>query len=199
VLPYAYLAAVGLIALTRAVTSHPSVADLALTPDELAAGHVWLLGTSAAIINGSALPQLAALAVTIVVCVERVGAWFAVVVMLVAHVGATLLAYAVLLIATGDADGSHNRSFDYGTSAVWLGLLGALAIDWLHRGRRLPAAAACLTAVAGALLFPLMPALEHAFAFALGAGLAALRESRRRADPSARSGASTASAPAAAA
>jgi peptidoglycan/LPS O-acetylase OafA/YrhL len=117
--------------------------------------------------------------------------------MVVAHVGATLLAYAVLLVATGDADGSHNRTFDYGTSAVWLGLLGALTVDWVRRGRRLPAAAASATAVAGAVLFPLMPALEHAFAFALGAALAALRESRRPVDRSARSGASTESAPAA--
>ena len=196
-LPYAYLAAVVLIALARAVTGHPSVADLALTPDDLAAGHVWLFATSGTIVNGSVVPQLVALVATIVVCVERFGARFCVVVMFVAHVGATLLAYAVLLVATGDADGSHNRTFDYGTSAVWLGLLGALMVDWLHRGRRLPAAAACATAVAGAVLFPLMPALEHAFAFALGAGLAALRESRRSADPPVRSGASTESAPAA--
>ena len=195
-LPYAYLAAVALIALARAATGHPTVAALALTPDALGAGHVWLLATSGAIVNGSVVPQLVALAATIVVAVQRLGVRFTVVVMVVAHVGATLLAYAVLQVTTGDADGAHNRTFDYGTSAVWLGLLGALAVEWLHRGHRLLAAAACAAALAGAILFPLMPALEHVLAFALGA---VLTEWRRSVGRSARSGASKASAPAAAA
>jgi hypothetical protein len=199
-LPLAYLLIVTAVALTRAVDGHPTVPAVALTPDALGAGHVWLLATSAVIINGTALPQLLALAATMSVAVRRLGAWFVVAVMVVAHVGATLLAYAVLLVATGDADGAHNRTFDYGTSAVWLGLVGALAVAELAPARRgsrsaqLVVAAAGTTALAGALLFPLMPALEHAFGFALGAGLTALRESRESGRRSARSAASTASA-----
>jgi hypothetical protein len=197
---FAYLLAVAAVALARAVSGHPTVADLALTPDALAAGRVWLLATSAVIVNGMVVPQLLALIATMVVAVRWLGARFATGVMVAAHVGATLLAYAVLLVATGDADGAHNRTFDYGTSAVWLGLLGALLpAARRRRGGRFVVAAACSTALVGALFFPLMPALEHALAFALGAGLAALRESRRSAGQSARSAASTASGPAAAA
>jgi hypothetical protein len=137
--------------------------------------------------------------------VRALGATFVVVVMVAAHVGATLLAYVILLVATGDADGAHNLNLDYGTSAVWLGLLGALTVAYFaparrrDRGAQLVVVAACASAIVGAALFPLMPALEHALAFALGAGLAALRESRRFAGRSARSAASTASGRAAAA
>jgi hypothetical protein len=157
------------------------------------------------IINGAALPQLAALAVTMLAAVRALGATFVVVVMVAAHVGATLLAYVILLVATGDADGAHNLNLDYGTSAVWLGLLGALTVAYFaparrrDRGAQLVVVAACASAIVGAALFPLMPALEHALAFALGAGLAALRGSRRFAGRSARSAASTASGRAAAA
>jgi hypothetical protein len=196
----AYLVLVATVALARVFSGHPTVADLALTPDALAAGRVWLLATSAVIVNGSVVPQLLALIATMVVAVRWLGARFTIVVMVVAHVGATLLAYGVLFIATGDADGAHNRTFDYGTSAVWLGLLGALLPGARRRpGGRLVVAAACATAIVGALFFPLMPALEHALAFALGAGVGALREARRSAGQSARSAASTASGPAAAA
>ena len=194
----AYLLVVATVALARAVSGHPTVADLALTPDALAAGRVWLLATSAVIVNGIVVPQLLALIGTMVVAIRWLGARFTIVVMVVAHVGATLLAYAGLLVTTGDADGAHNRTFDYGTSAVWLGLLGALVPAARHRpGGRLVVAAACATALVGAVFFPLMPALEHFLAFALGAGLGALRESRRSAGQSARSAASTASGPAA--
>jgi hypothetical protein len=196
-LPLAYLAIVCVVALARAATGHPSVATLALTPDDLGSGRVWLLASSAVIVNGIALPQVLALAATLVAALRRLGALFVLIVMVVAHVGATLLAYAVLWAATGDADGAHNRSFDYGTSAVWLGLLGALAVALLeparHGDRRaqLVVAAACACALVGATLFPLMPAIEHALAFALGAGLAVLRERRLRDGRSARPVAST--------
>lgn len=202
-LPLSYILIVGLVALGRAASGHPTAGSLALTPDKLAAGHVWLLPTSAVIINGSALPQLIALALTIIGAVRWLGARFVVAVMIVAHVGATLLAYAILIVTTGDADGAHNRTLDYGTSAVWLGLLGALAVALFEPARRgsrrarLVVATASACAVVGATLFPLMPALEHALAFALGAGLAALRGSRQAAGRSARSGASTESAGAA--
>ena len=197
--PAAYLAAVVVVAVSRALTGHPSARGWGMTPDELAAGKVWLLATSALIVNGSAVPQLGALALTIAASLRHLHGRFVTAVMVVAHVGATLLAYAVLLAATGEADGLHSHTNDYGTSAVWLGLLGALAIAALREavdGDRLARVfiAAALAAVAGAVaFFPLMTATEHALAFALGAGLSAIREARRFAGRSARSAASTAS------
>ena len=187
-----------MIALTRAVGGHPAIATTALTPDRLAGGQVWLLATSAVVINGVVLPQLVALAVTIWAALRLLGARFVVLVMIVAHVGATLLTYALLFVVTGDVDGKHNPGFDYGTSAVWLGLLGALTADLLPAARsgdrraRLVVGAGLVCVTVGVLAFPLMPATEHCFAFALGAGLVALRRSRRRADRLARSAASTA-------
>ena len=197
--PAAYLAVVVAVALSRALTGHPAAGGWGLTPDELGAGKVWLLATSGLIVNGSPLPQLAALAVTIAAALRHMPARWATAVMLTAHIGATLLAYATLLIATGEADGVHSHSNDYGTSAVWLGLVGALAVASLREavaGDRLARAyiPAALGALAGAIaLFPLMTATEHALAFMLGAGLSALREARRFAGRSARSAASTAS------
>jgi hypothetical protein len=176
-----------------------------MTSDELGAGKVWLLATSGLIVNGSAVPQLLALALTLAAVLRRLSGRFVTAVMVVAHVGATLLAYAILLAATGEADGLHSHSNDYGTSAVWLGLVGALAVASLPEALRgnWPArafiAAGLVTLAAAVAFFPLMTATEHALAFALGAGLAGLREARRLADRSARSAASTASAPAEAA
>ena len=204
-LPLAYLVAVAAVALSRAIDGHPTVASTALTPDALAAGRVWLLASSAVVVNGVVVPQLVVLAATLVAALRMLGARFVLLVMVVAHVGATLLAYALLAVATGDADGSHNRSYDYGISAVWLGLLGALAIALVPaagRGNlwaRIVIVAALASAVVAVAFFPLMPATEHGFAFAIGAGLTALRESRRLAGRSARSAASTASSEAASA
>lgn len=196
-LPLLYLAAVIAIALTRAISGAPTVHATALTPDALGSGRVWLLATSAVVVNGVVLPQLVALGATVVAALRVLGAAFTALVMLVAHVGATLLAYVFLFVVTGDADGAHNRSFDYGTSAVWLGLLGALTVLLLPRARagdraaRLVVAFGFACVAIGVVFFPLMAATEHGVAFALGAGLTALRERRRVAYRSARSGAST--------
>ena len=103
--------------------------------------------------------------------------------------------YVILLAATGDPDGVDGRSNDYGTSAVWLGLLGALVVTALAEARagdwlaRLFVAAAIGTAIGAVTLFSLMTSTEHGLAFALGAGLATLRELRRRGRRSARSAA----------
>lgn len=198
--PTAYFAIVVAVAVSRGLSGYPSPHDWGMTSDELGAGKVWLLATSGLIVDGSAVPQLVALALTLALVLRQIGARFATVVMIVAHVGATLLAYAILLAATGEADGLHSHSNDYGTSAVWLGLFGALAVGSLrtavHGDRRAGVliASALVTLVAAITFFPLMTATEHALAFALGAGLAALREARRLAGRSARSAASTGSA-----
>ena len=193
--PLAYLTIVVLVALTRAVTGHPTAEGWGMSPDELGEGHVWLLATSALIVNGVVVPQVAALALTIPAALRHMSARYVTGVMVVAHVGATLLAYVILLTATGDADGVHGHSNDYGTSAVWLGLLGALVVTALpealegDRLARLFIASAIGTAIGGVALFSLMTSTEHGLAFALGAGLATLRELRRRGRRSARSAA----------
>jgi hypothetical protein len=197
--PTAYLALVTAVAVSRGLTGHPTAAGWGLTPDRLKAGEMWLLATSALIVNGVVLPQLLALALTIVATLRHMSARYATTVMVAGHLGATLLAYGVLLAATGDADGVDGRTNDYGTSAIWLALLGALAVAALPEARAgdRPARAFIATAiatVAGAVaLFALMTATEHALAFALGAGLASVRELRRRGGRSARYVASTAS------
>jgi hypothetical protein len=194
-----YVAAVTAIALARALTGHPSVGSFALTPDRLAAGHVWLLGSSALIVSGPVVPELAGLALAAAIALRRLGPAFVAVTMVVCHVGATLLAYLVLQLATGDPDGTHNRGFDYGISAVWLGLLGARAAAFWRDARAGDRGAVAVTGgsvaagLIGAAFFPLLPAVEHALAFALGAALAGVRAGRRFAGRSARSAASTAS------
>ena len=203
--PLGYLAAVFAVAAARVLTGHPTPVGWGLTADALGAGRVWLLATSALIVNGMVVPQLIALALTIAVALRCMGPRFSSAVMVVSHVGATLLAYGILLAATGEADAVDNRTNDYGTSAVWLGLLGAAAVVSLARARtgdrvaRVVVAAALVTAMGAVLLFSLMTATEHALAFSLGSGLALLREVRARGRRPARSGASTAFAPAAAA
>jgi hypothetical protein len=179
-LPAVYLAVVVLVAVTRAIWGQPTASSLALTPDRLAEGKVWLFATSAVIVNGPPWPQIAALIATLFAADRRLGAVVVVAVAAAAHVGATLLAYATLAVFTGDADGAHNHNLDYGTSAVWLGVLGALTVALLPAARRgdararLAVGAGLLAFVLGATAFPLLPALEHGLAFAIGAGAAAL-------------------------
>jgi hypothetical protein len=200
--PLAYLTIVVAVALARALTGHPTVEGWGLSSDELGRGRVWLIATSALIVNGVVVPQIVALALTIAASLRHMTARYATAVMLVAHVGATLLAYGILLATTGDADGVNGHSNDYGTSAVWLGLLGALVVTALPEARagdRLAfvfIAAAVGTAIGAVTLFSLMTSTEHGLAFALGAGLATLREVRRCGRRSARSAASTEYAPA---
>jgi hypothetical protein len=199
-LPRAYLAAILLVAATRALAGRPTTSALALTPDRLAAGKIWLLPTSGVIVDGPVLPQLAGVVPAVLVAERRLGGTFTGAVMVIAHVGATLLTYGTLAVFTGDADGAHNRSLDYGISAVWLGTLGALFTDALPAARRREPRALVVTGVGaaafitGVSLFPLLAATEHGFAFAIGALATGARAVARR---SARSAASTGSARAA--
>jgi hypothetical protein len=176
-----YMAVVVIVSLARAVSGHPRASALALTPDRLAAGKLWLFATSGVIVNGPWLPQAVALVATLVAAVRRLGAAFVAVVALAAHVGATLLAYAALAVFTGDADGAHNRNLDYGTSAVWLGVLGALTVALLPAARngdrraRVVVGLGLAAFIIGATAFPLLASTEHAFAFAIGAAAAAVR------------------------
>ena len=176
--PPAYLAATIVVAVARAATGHPTTSAFALTPDRLGAGRVWLFATSALIVNGPPVPQLVGLVPTLVVTQRRFGARFTTALMPAAHVGATLLAYALLAVVTGDADGAHNHELDYGVSAVWMGALGALwALALTRRDRplgRIFSPVGIAVFVGSVIAFPLLAAIEHGFAFAIGAAAGAL-------------------------
>ena len=99
-------------------------------------------------------------------------------------------------------DGAHNRSLDYGTSAVWLGALGALTAGLVPRARSGDRTAQAVVAggaaafVISVAFFPLLAATEHGIAFAIGAGAVWISGRRSAAPQSARSAAATASVPA---
>ena len=157
-----------------------------MTPDRLAHGKVWLFVTSALVANGPPLPQLAGLIPTLIAAQRRLGARFTTALMVLAHVGATLAAYGLLQVLTGDADGAHNRNLDYGVSAVWLGALGALWAYALrparsgHRVARVAAVAGPIALGLSIALFPLLAATEHGLAFVIGAAAVSARGAQAR-------------------
>lgn len=189
-----YVAAVSAVAVSRAVGGVPPIGDVALTPDRLAEGRVYLLLTSAFVVQGPVVPQLllvGGLAAAVVRVRGSRAFWGAA---LLGHVGATLLVYGgVALLYLEDA-GWVERLLDepdYGISCVWAGALGvAAALCWRARGGRAAAVAvvalvAVLSAFSDGLALP-----EHVVAFCLGA-LLGLRRSRGRGSwPSTQSAAS---------
>ena len=178
----AYIAAVGACEITRRTAGFPEPSDVALSPAALAAGKVWLLLTSAFLVSGPPLAELAGLTLAAVLLVRRAGPaafWRAAI---AGHVIATLVAYAgvgVLWLADRATVVAVVHDRDFGVSGVWLGVLGALfAVTWrslradLHRAGDRILAFACVTAPAiGTIFFPPLSGAEHALAFAAGAGL----------------------------
>ena len=185
-LPAAYFSTVAAIAMLRSVAGVPTVGQLGLTPDRLAAGKVWLLFTSAFVVNGPALLELAAFGATLLVASHALDGKFFALIAPLCHVGGTLLTYAALAVFTGDTDGTHNPAIDYGLSAIWLGLLGAVLVAYMPAARagmrpaRVIAGICTASAVVGVALFPLLSACEHGFGFALGAVVASLQPSSKR-------------------
>jgi hypothetical protein len=180
----AFVAAVALVTLAHALVGTPTTSQVALTPDQLAAGKVWLLATSAFLINGPVIPELAGLALSVAAAQRLLAARVFPILAPVCHVGATLLGYGLLFVATGDPDGSHERHLDYGMSAVWLGLLGALFVRCLPAARRGSRAALTVVVLAGlggaigVAAFAPLGASEHGLAFGLGALVALLMRPR---------------------
>jgi hypothetical protein len=180
----AYVAAVALVTLAHVLAGTPTAAQVALTPDRLAAGQVWLLATSAFLINGPVIPELAGLALSVGVAQRLLGGRVLAFLAPVCHIGATLLGYAFLIVTTGDPDGSQNPHLDYGMSAVWLGILGALFMRCLpesRRGNRAARAVVALTSLAGIIgvvAFSPLGATEHGLAFGIGALVGALARPR---------------------
>jgi hypothetical protein len=159
----------------------PEPEDVALTPAALADGKVWLLVTSALLVSGPAVLELAGVSLSAALLVRRESAaafWRAAV---AGHVGGTLIAYAgVGLLWLADrttVDGIVNNR-DFGVSAVWLGVLGALfASAWRPRGgprgqyEHVVMILCATGAVIGAVFFPPLSGAEHALAFLAGAAV----------------------------
>jgi hypothetical protein len=191
----AYLAVavvVGLLPSITPITRQTLVGALAFSPSDLVAGKLWLLPLSGVIVDGQTWAQLAVLAEVAVVLVVMAGArtfWRAA---LLAHVGSTLVAYALLgvvQLAEPSATGDLFRDPDYGVSCVWAGSVGALAVVAARRCTGLPTKVAVAAAVSAPLLALLstgfvtpagtmdLATVEHLFGFLLGAvvGWAATR------------------------
>ena len=195
-----YLLTIAVFEITRRAAGFPEPSDFALSPAALAAGKAWLLLTSALLVSGPPLLELLGLGLAIGVLVRREGplsfwrAGFA------GHLGATLLAYAgvgVLWVVSRPTVAPVVHDPDYGVSAVWLGVLGAVfASIWSERRtqsigalNRAALGLCALAALIGTVFFDPLPAIEHALSFLIGAGVQIAATSRRTA-----SGAAAASA-----
>jgi hypothetical protein len=191
------LATAGYFALAAAIGAVPALTGLshsaldsamAFSPADLLAGKLWLLPLSGLVVDGETWVQLALLAGAAAVLVSVADGRLFWRVAIGAHVGSTLLAYAIvglLAVTAPSITSGVITAPDYGVSCIWAGCLGALAITLARRSsRRLPAfalfiAVALLTAVplgldgVGAQGFvtggtlDLSP-IEHVLAFGIG-------------------------------
>ncbi|QEC49491.1 hypothetical protein FSW04_19245 [Baekduia soli] len=178
----AWLAAVATLALTRAAWGVPRPATLAASPDALQHGRLWLLATSALIVDGPPVLQIAGTAVLVWVIIARFGARLFWVVAAAGHVISTLAVYSGIgVLGLVDAHAVRNvaDTEDYGISAIWAACLGALLVAAL-RGRLPRGRPVIVLGVACLLTFVvLVPAqgelsdFEHLVAFTAGAACAA--------------------------
>jgi hypothetical protein len=184
----AWLGAVAALEATRRAAGWPAVRDLASSPAEVARGRVWSLVTSGLLVTRDPIVQLVAAALLTVAAIRALGPatfWLAAA---AGHLGSALLAYAGIgllwLIARADVDSVADAP-DFGISCVVIGVVGALTVA---ASQRRPAPWRLLAVLAGVVLCAAIPplglsAVEHALAFALGAGAAA-GAMRRSPDPS---------------
>ena len=184
-LAVAWLAAVALIIVTGAELTP---AEVAASPDTIAAGDLWRLLTSALIVaSGLPLLQVALVGAATVVVLARHGAivwWIAA---LVGHVGSTLIAYAIIAVAVALGSGSAERAtddWDYGISCVLAALAGVLfagSVRRLRAGPRDRDDVALLAVTSVGLLVWIATigwfGIEHPIAFALGAAILVTRAS----------------------
>ena len=181
----------GLVCLVIVTTFATRAHELPLTPfvasaTRLASGQVWVLATSALVVDRPVLIGLAvfvALALaTLRICRVRTF-WLAAA---LGHVGSTLLVYGIIgstqLVDVG-AFARAAATPDFGVSAIqgaWVGAITATA--WVragadYRDRSLVAAGVCALAGVGWWLHPDPSILttEHLFAFVIGCGIVSWR------------------------
>jgi hypothetical protein len=180
----AWLAAVVVIAVLRAITGHPVPAGLASSADAVAEGRLWLLGASALVAQG-ALPaiQIAATVVLVWGVVRHLGGPVFWAVALAAHVGTTVVTDAGIgLLALVDPSDGHRiaAAHDYGISAIAAGCVGALAVAGALGAVPRPRVAVGLGVAALLACVVLIPAdaeladVEHLVALLVGATVAAV-------------------------
>ena len=201
----AYLGVVVVVGLLPAGAHRTLVAALAFSPSDLASGRLWLLPLSGFVVEGALWVQVAILAQAALALVVLAGVrtfWRAAI---VALVGSTIIAYAILElvdVAAPGATGDLFRDPDYGVSCVWAGTVGALAVVGARSWSRAHPKAA-VAATVGAPIAVLLAAgfitaagtldiasVEHLFAFLLGA-LVACRTPRAADRATARPGRAT--------
>ena len=181
----------GLVFVVTGVTFATRAHELPLTlfvagGTKIASGQVWLLPTSAVIVDRPVMIGLVAFALLAVATLRICGArtfWLAAA---VGHVGSTLLVYAIIgsaQLADPEAFASAAARPDFGVSAIqgaWVGAIVATA--WGRAGtnqlaRGLVAAGVCAVAGVGWWLHPDPSILttEHLFAFFIGSGVVSWR------------------------
>lgn len=160
----AYVAAVALAGILGARR-----ARLASSPAGVGRGHLVELLTSGLPVSGPWLPATLVLAGSGLLAARAAGPQVAVVAALLAHVGGTLIAYALLALARVHSplfwQGSWHAP-DYGVSLVFAAWLAVAAVRAPNRVTGLG-----ILLVGFALARPMMTltGLEHACAFAIGA------------------------------
>lgn len=152
---------------------------LGSSPASVANGHVIPLITSGLVIDGPAVPQIAALAATLALALRQFGTIRTWRTALTAHVGGTLLAYVgVWALDTLDHGFVEPvlHAPDYGISVVLTSELGAVLRA--HKPRLIPPTASALAAattvtccIAGQLDPLTLANLEHLLGFVIGAAL----------------------------
>jgi hypothetical protein len=157
---------------------------LASSPQEVADGRIWLLGTSALVADRPAVASIVGFAVVGLAGVALTGprvVWLAAV---TGQVASALLIYGVILLtraADPTAFASVVTRSDYGTSAIIAAWIGAVAYLLWERGARLRAVALCaVSGLVGWLFKSQLTALDAEHVVALGCGIAAMRYGARR-------------------
>lgn len=175
-----YLLLVVLIALVRAVTGLPTVEQLASSPVLLFGhGEWWRLFTSALVVDGPVVPQIAAIGALGSLSIYFGGSWLFWKTALAGHILGTLVAYAGLPLVWLLDQSTAQRLLtnpDYGVSLVWCAALGAFAAlswlgkraDWRRPAQPLLTVAAVLVMVLVTIYSDEMAAIQHVLAFVIG-------------------------------
>jgi hypothetical protein len=186
---FVYLLIVITLEFVRAFTGLPIIEWLASSPAGLGHGEWWRLVTSAFVIDGPALPQIAATALLGGLIIWFRGSWLFWGIAAAGHIFGTLFTYlGILLTGIGGVHAFHHfiNAPDYGISLIWSAALGVVAsAAWLGPDRTIGSVYRPILTLSAFLLMVLIiilsrgdEALQHAVAFAIGAILTAAFDRR---------------------